>query len=142
MLELVRDTLAKGITFFHETLYRVSGGAVGGSIARMPVLLLTTTGRKSGEPRTTPLTYFTDGDDVVVIASYGGAPRHPAWYHNLTAHPEVEITTGRTTERRTARTATAEEKARLWPVITDTYKGYAGYQKRTDRDIPVVILER
>lgn len=132
----------KVVTGLHQALIRLTGGRIGGRMMNMPVLLLTTTGRKTGQQRTTPLTYFTDGDDIVVIASKGGAPRHPAWYLNLVANPKVEIAYGTTTETRTARTATPEEKARLWPVITGTFKGYEGYQQRTERDIPVVILKR
>lgn len=136
------DFMFKGVTALHETMYRVSGGRIGGRLMGMPVLILTTTGRKSGQKRNTMLTYFTDGDDVVLIASKGGHPKHPAWYHNLTANPEVEVLRGRSKEQRVARTANAEEKGRLWPVITSTYKGYADYQEKTDRDIPVVILSR
>jgi deazaflavin-dependent oxidoreductase (nitroreductase family) len=135
------DVFFKAVTTLHETLYRVSGGMIGGRMAGMPVLLLTTTGRKSGQPRTTPLTYIPDGDDIVVVASKGGAPQHPAWFLNLSAHPEVDVVQGRQNRKMTARQATPEEKARLWPVVTDTYKGYAGYQERTDRDIPLVILK-
>lgn len=134
------EFMFKGVTALHETMYRVSGGRIGGSVMGMPVLILTTIGRKSGQKRNTMLTYFVDGDDVVLIASKGGHPRHPLWYLNLSANPEVEVLRGRTKEARAARTATDEEKARLWPIITAKYKGYADYQEKTDRDIPVVIL--
>jgi deazaflavin-dependent oxidoreductase (nitroreductase family) len=135
-----KDLAARVITRIHETLIRTTGGAVGGKVMGMPVLLLTTTGRKSGQSRTTPLTYLDDGDRLVVVASYGGSPKHPTWYLNLTANPDVEITRGRRTDRMHARTATAEEKAELWPRVTKAYKGYAGYQEKTTRDIPLVIL--
>ncbi|HEV7886079.1 MAG TPA: nitroreductase family deazaflavin-dependent oxidoreductase [Acidimicrobiales bacterium] len=135
------DILFKTVTTTHEALYRLTGGKIGGRMMGMPVLLLTTVGRKSAQKRTTPLTYFTEGDAVVLVASKGGHPKHPAWYLNLQANPEVEVVQGRTTRTLTARTATSEEKERLWPVITATYKGYAGYQERTDREIPLVILE-
>ncbi len=135
-----RDCTARAVTAFHETAYRVTGGRVGGRVARMPVLLLTTTGRKTGRRRTTPLTYLDDGDRLVLVASYGGARRHPSWYLNLTAEPEVEVTRGRRTAHMRARTATPEEKAELWPRATSVYRGYAAYQERTTRDIPLVIL--
>jgi deazaflavin-dependent oxidoreductase (nitroreductase family) len=134
--------LQKGVTRFHIEAFRLSGGRLGGRIANMPVLLLHTTGRKTGQPRTTILTYTEDDEDIVLVASNGGTPRHPTWYLNLEANPEVEVDLGGKKEKRTARTATTQEKKRLWPGITETYKGYAGYQKKTDRDIPVVILER
>jgi deazaflavin-dependent oxidoreductase (nitroreductase family) len=106
----------------------------------MPVLLLTTAGRKTGRRRTTPLTYLDDVDRLVLVASYGGAPRHPSWYLNLTAQPEVEVTRGRRTVRMQARTATPDERAELWPRVTSRYRGYAAYQERTTREIPLVIL--
>ncbi|HZQ28833.1 MAG TPA: nitroreductase family deazaflavin-dependent oxidoreductase [Acidimicrobiales bacterium] len=136
----VKDAVTRVVTRVHETLIRATGGAVGGRVAGMPVLLLTTTGRKTGQPRTTPLTYLDDGDRLVVVASYGGSPTHPKWYLNLTANPDVEVTRGRRTERMHSRTATAEERAELWPRVTKAYKGYAGYQEKTMREIPLVIL--
>jgi F420H(2)-dependent quinone reductase len=127
----------------HTALYRASGGRIGHYVPMAPpMLLLDHVGAKSGKKRTSPLGYVSDGDDVVIVASKGGDPRHPAWFHNLMANPDTEIQVG--TERRKvhARTATPEERARLWPIAVDTYGGYAGYQKRTDRVIPLVILER
>ncbi len=135
-----KDIVARGLTTFHERLYRASRGRVGGRISGMPVLLLSTTGRKTGRRRTTPLTYTTDGDNLVLVASYGGDDHHPAWYLNLTRHPLVEVERAGQVDRFVARTATAEEKARLWPGIVATYKGYDAYQRRTQRDIPLVIL--
>jgi deazaflavin-dependent oxidoreductase (nitroreductase family) len=136
-----KDTAARVITGFHHALLRASGGRIGNKLAGMPVVVLETTGRKSGEPRRTMLTApVVDGETVVLVASYGGDDRHPAWYLNLTANPDVSVELGGQRRSMTARTATAEEKAALWPRITKTYKGYAGYQKRTDRDIPVVLL--
>ncbi len=126
----------------HKAILKLSGGRVLGTTFGMPVVRLTTTGRKSGEPRTTMLTSpVHDDEKVVLVASYGGDDRHPNWYLNLTANPEVEITMQGTTRSMRARVASAEEKQELWPAITKAYKGYAAYQKRTDRDIPVVILE-
>jgi deazaflavin-dependent oxidoreductase (nitroreductase family) len=135
------DALFKAVTAAHIAAYKATGGKVGGKLMRMPVLLLTTTGRKTGQKRTSPLTYIPDGDDIVIVASKGGHPKPPAWYLNLTANPAVEVQTGSQTRTLNARTANAEERARLWPIVTKTYSGYAGYQKRTDREIPLVILE-
>jgi deazaflavin-dependent oxidoreductase (nitroreductase family) len=137
----VKDTIARVLTSFHHGLLRVSGGRAGSRVMGMPVVVLETTGRKSGEPRRTMLTApVIDGDTVVLVASYGGDDRHPQWYRNLCADPNVTIERDGARTAYVARTATADEKAALWPRITKTYKGYAGYQKRTDRDIPVVLL--
>jgi deazaflavin-dependent oxidoreductase (nitroreductase family) len=136
-----KDLLFRGINAFHRSVVRATRGRVGGSLAGMPVVTLETTGRKSGEPRRTMLTApVVDGETVVLVASYGGDSRHPAWYLNLCANPEVAIEmNGRRRDMR-ARVATADEKAALWPRIVKSYRGYAAYQKRTDRDIPVVLL--
>ncbi len=121
-------------------LYRSTGGRLGASfVGGAAVCLLTTTGRKSGEPRTMPLLYLRDGRDIVVVASKGGYSTHPQWYFNLLADPAVEVTIGREHLEMTARIATAEEKAALWPRLVDNYKYYGTYQARTERDIPVVI---
>ena len=125
----------------HRLVYEASGGRVGANLVRMPVLLLTTTGRSSGTRRTVPLTYLEDGDDLVLVASYGGSPTHPAWYLNLEANPEVEVQIGRERRPMRARRATPEERARLWPRVVEAYHGYAGYQRRTRREIPLVVLE-
>lgn len=136
-----KDLVFRGINAFHPALLKLTGGRVGRSLVGMPVVVLETIGRKSGEVRRVPLTApVVDGDDVVLVASYGGDSRHPAWYHNLTANPDVTIEMNGTRREMTARTVSAEEKAALWPRITKAYRGYAGYQKRTDRDIPVVVL--
>jgi deazaflavin-dependent oxidoreductase (nitroreductase family) len=127
----------------HMLLYRASGGRVGHHLpGAPPMLLLDHVGAKSGRKRTSPLGYFTDGDDPVIVASKGGHPRHPAWYHNLMANPDTTIQLG--TEKREvhARPANPDERARLWPKAVETYRGYGGYQERTDRVIPLVILER
>lgn len=137
----LKDLAFKGVNAFHPALLKLTGGRVGRSLVGMPVVVLETLGRKSGEWRTTPLTApVVDGETVVLVASYGGDSRHPAWYHNLSANPDVVITMNGSRREMRARTATAEEKAALWPRIVKAYKGYAGYQKRTDRDIPVVLL--
>ena len=107
-----------------------------------PTILLTHTGAKSGKRRTTPLLYFTEGDKVVLIASKGGAPQHPAWYHNVKAHPEVEVSTDGRPERYIAREAEGDERARLWTLATRLYSGFEDYQARaTNRRIPVIVLE-
>lgn len=136
-----KDVLARVVTRVHAAAYRVSGGTWGGRLAGMPVLLLTTRGRTTGRRRTTPLTCFPRADgSIVLVASYGGDARDPAWYRNLRADPEVEVRQGRERRRMQARTATAHEKERLWPEIVATYDGYRRYQQRTDRDIPLVVL--
>lgn len=122
-------------------LYRATKGKVGGTLAGAPVLLLTTTGRKSGQARTTPLLYLRDGERYVVVASKGGFPTHPAWYLNLQQNARVQVEVGKETKQLTARTASAEEKARLWPALVAMYKSYESYQERTERPIPVVFLE-
>jgi deazaflavin-dependent oxidoreductase (nitroreductase family) len=136
-----KDLLARGFNVFHRTLYRVSGGKVGGSGFGMPVVILTTTGRKSGQKRPTVLTSpVQDGDTVVLVASWGGDDRHPLWYLNLVADPQVELEIHGEKRPMTARVAGPEEKAELWPRVVAAYKGYAGYQEKTERDIPLVIL--
>ncbi|MEU5786850.1 nitroreductase family deazaflavin-dependent oxidoreductase [Micromonospora purpureochromogenes] len=105
-------------------------------------LLLTTRGRRSGKLRRTALIYGRDGDDYLVVASQGGAPQHPAWYLNLLADPEAEVQVGAETFAVRARTAGPGEKPRMWRTMTDIWPAYDGYQTRTDREIPVVVLER
>lgn len=105
-------------------------------------LLLTTTGRKSGEPRTTPLIYGEHGDNPVIVASKGGAPEHPAWFLNIEDEPEVDVQIAAEKFHATARVATPEERAELWEQMTEIWPAYDDYQEKTDREIPVVILER
>lgn len=124
----------------HRAIYRLTRGRLLGRVAGMPVLLLTTTGRRSGRPRTTPLTYFESGADLVVVASNGGEDRPPAWWLNLCANPRATITRGTKTEGVEARAATADEYAHLWPTITSAHAGYAAYARRTSRPIPVMLL--
>lgn len=121
-------------------LYRASGGRVMGRMGRAPILLLTTTGRKSGRKRTVPLLYLQDGGSFVIVASFAGSPTHPAWYLNLEATPKVELQVGSQKLAGVARRASAEDKARLWPSLLAIYPQYADYQKRTTRDIPLVIV--
>lgn len=138
----VTDVVVKVMNVVHRAALRATGGRLGKTVFGMEAVELHTTGRRSGQRRSVMLTAPIISDErVVLVASKGGDDRHPDWYHNLTANPEVEITDGDVTKPYTARTATAEEKAELWPQVTKVYRGYAGYQKRTGRDIPVVICE-
>lgn len=127
----------------HTALYRASGGRIGHTFPGMPsMLLLDHTGAKSGKKRTSPLLYIKDGDDLVIVASKGGYPKHPAWFHNLKANPDTTAQVG--TEKRPvrARVATDEERARLWPKAVASYSGYRDYQERSKgRKIPLVVLE-
>jgi deazaflavin-dependent oxidoreductase (nitroreductase family) len=147
------DLLLKGMNAAHRALIAVTGGRVGRDAMGMPVLELTTVGRRSGEPRTVLLTApLTEGDAYVVVASRGGDDRHPAWFLNLRDRPEVEVTvlggphagseTGAARPQPMhARIADPETRARLWPQIAERYRNYAGYQRRTEREIPLVLLE-
>jgi deazaflavin-dependent oxidoreductase (nitroreductase family) len=126
----------------HAWVYRTTGGLVGHRLpGAPPMLLLDHIGAKSKTVRTSPLGYIEDGDDVVVVASKGGHSRNPGWYHNLLAYPDTTVQIG--SERRAvhARVAGPEERARLWPEVVAAYGGYEGYQRRTTREIPLVILE-
>ena len=124
----------------HIDRYRETDGEVGYLWNGATALLLTTTGRKSGEPRTQPLIFARDGDDYLVVASMGGAPNHPAWYLNLTANPAAEIQVRADVIPVTARTASDDEKPRLWKIVTEVWPNYDVYQTRTERPIPVVVL--
>ena len=136
------DLVTRSMNVVHNALQKVSGGRIGRTVFGMQAVQLHTTGRKSGQRRTVWLTSpVRDDARTVLIASKGGDERHPDWYYNLTANPDVEITVDEVTKPFRARTATPEEKAELWPQVVAAYKGYAGYQKRTGRDIPVVICE-
>jgi deazaflavin-dependent oxidoreductase (nitroreductase family) len=123
-------------------LYRRTGGSVGGKMRGAPVLLLTTTGRRTGRTWTTPVMYRNDEDRLVIVASNGGADRHPAWWLNLRANPRATVQIGKESFPVTATETTAEERERLWPLVVETYGGYADYEKKTVRRIPVVLLER
>ena len=120
-------------------LYRRSGGRFGAKLAGAPVCLLTTIGRKSGEPRTMPLLYLRDGDDIVIVASKGGFSSHPQWYLNLLANPDVTIEIGKQKLPMTAVVADSATKAALWPRLVAMYADYDSYQERTERDIPVIV---
>ena len=125
----------------HVDKYRETGGQVGHEwLPGVYTLLLTTTGRRSGQPHTTPLIYGRQDDDYVIVASQGGAPEHPDWYHNLDADPEVEIQVADEVMTATARTATGDERERLWPMMAQIWPDYEKYATRTDRRIPVIVL--
>lgn len=133
-------TLMKLVSSLHSALYGSTGGRVAGSVYGAPVLLLTTTGRKSGSRRTAPLVYMPDGDNYVVVGSNAGNDEHPAWYLNLRSNAAAEIQIGREKQRVTAQPADGEERARLWRSLVDLYPNYGEYQKGTARQIPVVVL--
>ncbi|HZG62000.1 MAG TPA: nitroreductase family deazaflavin-dependent oxidoreductase [Rubrobacteraceae bacterium] len=127
----------------HVDRYVETDGREGHEWRGVPTLLLTTRGRKSGKLRRTALIYGKDGEGrYLLVASKGGAPEHPSWYLNLAAHPEVEVQVGADKFAARARTADAREKPRLWQLMTSIWPDYDGYQKKTGRDIPVVIVER
>jgi len=139
--ERVGSVVIKWMSAINTWVYRLSGGRIGGRFLRgAPVLLLTTIGRKSGQPRTAPLLYLREGDDVVLVASKGGMSHSPLWFHNLQANPDCEIEIGHTKTPMTARRATPDEKKAVWPKLVAMYRDYDDYQARTTRDIPVVIL--
>jgi deazaflavin-dependent oxidoreductase (nitroreductase family) len=121
-------------------LYKRSGGKLGGTMKGAPLLLLDHIGRKSGRERTSPVLYMNDGDELVIVASRGGSDATPAWWLNLQASPTTTVQVGRERRRVTARQATADEKAELWPRLVQMYGEFDVYQGRTSRDIAVVIL--
>lgn len=133
--------LLRRLTGAHVALYRATGGWVGHKPPfAPPMLLLDHRGARSGVGRTSPLVYARDGDDYVLVASKGGYPKHPAWFHNLRAHPDTTIQVGRRTLAVHARIAGDEERERLWPKAVATYGGFADYQTRVERKIPLVVL--
>lgn len=130
------DPIAEQVRLYEET-----GGKQGGDLMGKPCVILTTKGRKSGNLRKSPLMRVRDGDNYVVVASMGGAPKHPAWYLNLVANPVVTLQDGTEVSDYRARTASAGEKKDLWPKATEVWPDYDNYQASTDRDIPMVVLE-
>lgn len=136
------DLQLKIMNAAHRALLTVSGGRFGNSFFGMPSLQLTTIGRKSGDPRKVMLTApIIDGDTIVIVASRGGDPTHPAWFLNLRDNPNVEVSLRNGPEHpMTAHVATTDERATLWPRVTAAYKGYADYQTKTTREIPLVLL--
>lgn len=137
------DGFLKVANALHHGLVKASFGRIGWDLGKMPVVELTTTGRKSGQKRSVMLTSpLQEGDAIVVVASRGGDDTHPAWFLNLRDNPAVEVSVkGKPKQPMRARVATPEERARMWPQVTSMYKGYAGYQTKTTREIPLVLLE-
>jgi deazaflavin-dependent oxidoreductase (nitroreductase family) len=137
------DMQLKAMNAIHRGLLKISGGRVGWKTGGMPVVELTTTGRKSGQRHTVMLTSpVQEGDAIVIVASRGGDDHHPAWFLNLRDHPDVDVVVGgKPKQAMRARVASPEERARLWPKVTSAYKGYGNYQTKTKREIPLVLLE-
>ncbi len=133
----IGQRLQRLFTQAHVSVYRSTGGKVGGG---EHLLILTTTGRKSGVARSTPLFFFRDGDHYIIIASNGGAPKHPTWWLNLQGNPQAKIQVGPQVIPVTSQQADPEERKRLWAIIAENYKNFVGYQKRAPREIPVIIL--
>ena len=133
----------KAMNGVHRFFLKASGGRIGGNLLKMPVLELTTVGRKSGEKRSVMLTSpLIEGDKIMIVASRGGDDTHPAWFLNLRDNPKVDVAlVGKDKAPYVAHVADATERARMWPLITESHDNYAGYQKKTDREIPVVVLE-
>jgi deazaflavin-dependent oxidoreductase (nitroreductase family) len=133
--------VAKAALWLHVSLYRLTNGRIGGRfIAGTPILLLTTTGRRTGKRRTRPLAYVRDEDRYVLCASNGGSPTHPGWYHNLSATGRAEIQVGPERVAVSTRTADPAERSRLFPRFVEMYKGYGAYEHKTSRQIPLVLL--
>ena len=126
----------------HPAIYRATHGLIGHRLPGLPpILVLDHVGARSGIERSSALLYVEDGDNLVVIASKGGSPKHPAWFHNVMANPETTVQVGASRRKVRARIATPEERARLWPRVVAAYRGYTHYQRRTEREIPLVILD-
>lgn len=138
------DFSLKTSNALHRTALKLTGGRFGWHLAGMPVVELTTTGRKSGEPRTVMLTSpYQEGNTWVVVGSRGGDDRKPGWVFNIEANADVKVRFGGSPVQPVrARIATADERTRLWPLVTGAQKRYAGYQSRTDREIPLILLDR
>jgi deazaflavin-dependent oxidoreductase (nitroreductase family) len=140
--ERIAKPLVKAMSLANAWVYRLSSGRIGGKwMYGAPILLLTTTGRKSGQKRTAPLLYLEDGERIVLVGSQGGMSRDPQWVGNIDADPDVEVEIGSRRRAMRARRGTPEEKAHYWPALCRMYPDYADYQARTVRDIPVLILD-
>ena len=131
----------KAMVAINVFFYRLSGGRFMGTLKGSPICLVTMRGRKSGRTLVIPLMYTPHGEDVLVVASMGGAPSHPVWYHNLMANPDIAIQVGSRSRKMRARQASTAEKAELWPLCVASYPDFAEYQDRTDRDIPLIICQ-
>lgn len=138
----MKDSTARRLSTVHTVLFRTTGGRIGKRLVNNDMLLLSTIGSRTGKRHTVPLLYLRDGDDHVIIASWGGRPENPQWYRNLQAQPRTTIQVLGEKIPVTARTANPTERVRLWPLILAAYDGYAEYESRTTREIPVVILTR
>jgi deazaflavin-dependent oxidoreductase (nitroreductase family) len=139
---VLKDVIAKAITTFHRSVFDLSKGKLAGKASGMPVLKLTTIGRKSGQRRATMLTSpLLEGDNVILVASYGGDDRDPMWFSNIVANPDVEVVINGSTRTMRARIAENDERTLLWEALTAKHANYAGYQRKTSRQIPVVVLE-
>jgi deazaflavin-dependent oxidoreductase (nitroreductase family) len=136
----IGKSMGRGVMRTWVWLFRRSGGKIGGSMRGAPLLLLTTTGRKSGRPWTVPVMYQPADGGWVVIASNGGAPTHPSWWLNLRSNPDARIEIGRDAHQVTATEATGDDRERLWRVMTSVNSGFDGYTKKTTRTLPVVML--
>lgn len=140
----VKTGLKDGVAWVNNravpAVIHLSHGKLGTKMGQAPILILTTTGRKSGKARSVPLCYLTDADRLVVIASYGGDDRMPAWFHNLSDNPAVTVEVDGASKPMVATVADTATKARLWPEAVAMYKGYEGYQRKTEREIPLVLL--
>lgn len=138
----MRDGTARRLSRLHSSLYRLTSGVIGRRLVDNDMLLLTTTGRTTGKPHTVPLLYLRDGEVPVVFASWGGRDVHPEWYLNLVADPSVMVQIDGSKLAAQARTATGYEREQWWASAQEAYSGYTTYQSRTQREIPVVVLER
>jgi deazaflavin-dependent oxidoreductase (nitroreductase family) len=139
-LESLQRRVFEGFVWAHVHAYRLTGGRIGRRVRGVDVLLLDHVGRKSETKRTTPLLYIEDGDDLVIVASKGGAPKHPAWWLNLRDSPRTTVQVGGERREVVAHQATPEERAMLWPRLVEVWPDYDAYQRRTSREIPVIVL--
>ena len=137
---IFEQSAMRWISAIHESWYRLSDGWIGGNVMGAPILLLDTTGRKTGRRYTTPLLYVSDGDDLIVIASNGGSDRDPGWWRNLVANPSARVQVRDKRKRVRASAARGAARERLWSKITSRYPVYRSYERRTSREIPVVVL--
>jgi deazaflavin-dependent oxidoreductase (nitroreductase family) len=136
----MRDLTAKRLSTFHTGLFKLTRGRVGKRLVDNDMLLLTSVGSKTGGLHTVPLLYIRDGEDLIIIASWGGRPSNPQWYGNLVVEPHVQVQILGEATQMLARTADPTERTRLWSMVEQAYDGYTEYQSRTDRQIPIVIL--